>query len=88
MVSYLFFCQFAMVALVWLCVMLHWVWPNDPATACPTTLEPAPPLPERHREFRTNLAGRPNNKYLVHISSMQWKISGLPVAGIADHYKP
>ena len=49
MVSDLFFYQLLLVALVWLCVMLHWVWPSDPAM-CPTTPEPTPPLPKRHRE--------------------------------------
>ncbi len=46
MVSPLFFYQLVLVALVWLCVMLHVLWPSDPAT-CPTTLPP--PLPKRHR---------------------------------------
>src|SRR6266705_3251096 len=50
MVSALFFYQLVLVALVWLCVMLHWAWPSDPATACPTTREPTPPLRKRHRE--------------------------------------
>jgi hypothetical protein len=50
MVSPLFFYQLVLVTLVWLCVMLHWAWPSDPATACPTTREPTPPRPKRHRE--------------------------------------
>jgi hypothetical protein len=50
MVSALFFYQLVLVALVWLCVMLQWAWPSDPATTCPTALEPTPPLPKRHRE--------------------------------------
>ena len=49
-VSELFFYQLALIALLWLCVMLHWAWPSDPATACPTPLEPTPPEPKRHRE--------------------------------------
>jgi IS1 family transposase len=48
MVSHLFFYQLVLVALVWLCVMLHWAWPSDPAAACPTTPEPTPPPPKRH----------------------------------------
>jgi hypothetical protein len=39
MVSPLFFYQLVLVALVWLCVMLHWAWPSDPATVRLTTLE-------------------------------------------------
>jgi IS1 family transposase len=50
MVSHLFFYQLTLIALVWLCLMLQWAWPSDPATACPTTREPTPPLPKRHRE--------------------------------------
>ena len=49
MVSHLFFYQLVLIALIWLWVMLQWAWPSDPAAACPTTLEPPPPLPKRHR---------------------------------------
>src|SRR2546426_7881203 len=50
MVSHLFFYQLVLIALVWLCVMLQWAWPSDPAAACPPPLEPTPPRPKRHRE--------------------------------------
>src|SRR5499433_2578531 len=50
MVSHLFFYQLVLVALVWLCVMLHWAWPSDSAAACPPPLEPIPLPPKRHRE--------------------------------------
>jgi hypothetical protein len=50
MVSHLFFYQLTLIALVWLCVMLHWVWPSNSAAACPPPLEPPPPRPKRHRE--------------------------------------
>ena len=49
MVSHLFFYQLMLIALVWLCVMLQWVWPSDSATACPTPLAPPPPHPKRNR---------------------------------------
>ena len=48
MVSPLFFYQLVLVALVWLCLMLQWAWPSDPAT-CPPIPEPPPPEPKRHR---------------------------------------
>jgi hypothetical protein len=32
MIRNLFFYQLVLVALVWLCVMLHWAWPSDCAT--------------------------------------------------------
>jgi hypothetical protein len=44
MVSALFFSQLVLVALVWLCLLLHGAWPSDSAVAYPTTLEPTPPL--------------------------------------------
>jgi IS1 family transposase len=49
MVSHLFFYQLTLIALVWLCLMLHWMWPSDSA-ACPTIPEPLPPPPTRKRE--------------------------------------
>ena len=49
MVSPLFFSQLVLLALVWLCVMLQWAWPSDPAAACPP-LELPPLLPKRSRE--------------------------------------
>jgi IS1 family transposase len=50
MVSHLFFYQLVLIVLVWLCVMLQWAWPSDPAAVYPTTLELTPPPPKRHRE--------------------------------------
>src|SRR5215469_5246690 len=50
MVSHLFFYQLTLIALVWLCVMLQWVWPSDPTAVCPTTPEPPPPPLKRNRE--------------------------------------
>src|SRR5216683_2818023 len=50
MVSHLFFYHLVLVALVWLCLMLQWAWPSDPAAVGPTASEPTPPLPKRRRE--------------------------------------
>src|SRR5712691_2848013 len=50
MVSHLLFSQLVLIALVWLCVMLHWAWPSDPAAACPTPPAPIPPVPKPNRE--------------------------------------
>ncbi len=50
MVSHLFFYQLVLIALVWLCVMLQWAWPSDPAAACPPPPELLPLLPKRKRE--------------------------------------
>jgi IS1 family transposase len=50
MVPNLFFYQLGLVALVWLCVMLHWAWPSGCATASLIPSQPTPPQPKRHRE--------------------------------------
>ena len=47
MVPNLFFYQLAVVALVGLCVMLHWVWPSDRATVQPTPPQSMPPRRKR-----------------------------------------
>ena len=49
MVSHLFFYQLVLLALGWLCVMLHWAWPSDTAPVWPTTPEPPPPRRMRKR---------------------------------------
>ena len=49
MVPDFFFSQLALIALVWLYLMLHWVWPSDPA-ACSTTAAFSSPRPKPKRE--------------------------------------
>ncbi len=50
MVSELFFYQLVLIALLWLCFMLHWVWPSDGGATSPTPSQPTPPLRRRSRE--------------------------------------
>jgi hypothetical protein len=50
MVSDLFFYQLGLITLVWLCLMLHWVWPSAATDACPTPPGLPSPVPKRHRE--------------------------------------
>src|SRR5215471_18756149 len=50
MVSHLFFSQLVLIALVWLCVMLHWAWPSHPAPVWLATPEPPGPRPKRKQE--------------------------------------
>jgi hypothetical protein len=71
MVSALFFYQLVLVALVWLCVMLHWAWPSDPATVCPTPPEPPSPRPQRHHE-PTTLCGPHHKASLRRLCARQW----------------
>ena len=49
MVSDLFFYQLVLIALVWLCLMLQWVWPSDRRTVPDATAHPRP-RHKRHRE--------------------------------------
>jgi hypothetical protein len=50
MVSPLFFYQLVLVALVWQCLMLHWVWPSDCAIAHPAPPHSTPPRRQRSHE--------------------------------------
>jgi IS1 family transposase len=70
MVSHLFFYQLTLVALVWLCVMLHVLWPSDPAT-CPTPLPP--PLPKRNRDPKpfAGLTTKPHCDACEHASALR-----------------
>src|SRR5712691_284172 len=72
MVSPLFFYQLVLVALVWLCLMLHWVWPSDPAAVCPPAPEPTPPVPKRHREITpfAGLTTKPPCDVCAHASDL------------------
>src|SRR5215470_9251082 len=65
MVSHLFFYQLVLVALVWLCVMLHWAWPSNPAPVWPATPESLPPRPKRTRAPRpfAGLTTKPHCAY-------------------------
>ena len=79
MVSHLFFSQLVLIALVWLCLMLQWTWPSDPAT-CPPTPEPSPPVPKRQRE-RTPCAGlttKPHCDACVYASDLRPEASCPP----------
>src|SRR5262245_46966944 len=72
MVSHLFFYQLVLVALVWLCLMLQWAWPSDPATCSPPP-EPTPPVPKRPRERRpfAGLTTKPHCDACAHASDLR-----------------
>jgi hypothetical protein len=46
----LFFSPWGLLALVWLCCMLHWVWLSDRLTVPSPRGQPTSPRPKRHRE--------------------------------------
>ena len=71
MVSHLFFYQLTLIALVWLCIMLQWVWPSDPTPVGPTTPESSPPPPKRHRESPpfAGLTTKPHCDACAHASA-------------------
>jgi hypothetical protein len=62
MVSPLFFSQLMRIALVWLCLILHGLWPSDPVAACATTLESLRPRRKRRREPQP-FVGLPTKPY-------------------------
>jgi IS1 family transposase len=72
MVPDLFFYQLVLIALVWLCLMLQWAWPSDPAT-CPPIPEPTPPVPKRHRERKpfAGLTKKPHCDAWAHASDLR-----------------
>jgi IS1 family transposase len=49
MVSHLFFYQLMVIALVWLCLMLHWLWPSESVAERLTTAQPSPPSRKRSK---------------------------------------
>src|SRR5438093_10359226 len=49
MVSNLFFDQLMLIALVWLCLMLHGLWPSEPAAERLPTAPPIPPSRKRSK---------------------------------------
>ena len=85
MVPDLFFSQLVLVALGWLCLMLHWAWPSNPATACPTTLEPTLPRPKRRREPQpfAGLTTKPHCDACAHVSTPRPHTPSAPPPRIA-----
>ena len=53
MVSNLFFYQLALIALLWLCLLLHYAWPSDRAAIRSTPPELTPPRRKRHRDLKS-----------------------------------
>jgi IS1 family transposase len=71
MVSELFFSQLTLIALLWLCCMLHWVWLSDRPTVPSPLPHPTPPRRTRHRAPKpfTGLTTRPHCDACAHASA-------------------
>ena len=80
MVPDLFFYQLVLVALMWLCLMLHWVWPSDHAAACPTTPPSTLPSRKRSREPKpfAGLTRKPHCDACAHVSAPRPHASAAP----------
>jgi len=73
MVSDLFFYQLVLIALVWLCLMLPWVWPSDCATV--------PSMPPRRLRAPTLFAGLTTKPYCdacTHTSDLRLNAPSSP----------
>jgi hypothetical protein len=80
MVSDLFFYQLMLIALLWLCVMLHWVWPSDSTIVSPTILPATLPPPKRSREPKpfAGLTRKPHCDACAHASDSRPHASSAP----------
>src|SRR2546426_5585348 len=52
MVSHLFFYQLVLLGLLWLCIMLHYAWPNECAGGEQRPSKPLPPPRKRSRDLK------------------------------------
>ncbi len=71
MVSELFFYQLALIALLWLCWMLHWVWPSDRPTVSSPRPQPTALRRTRYREPKpfAGLTTKPHCDACAHTSA-------------------
>ena len=80
MVSELFFYQLALIALLWLCCMLHGVWPSDRPTVPSPLPQPTPLRPKRRREPKpfAGLTTKPHCDACEHRSDSHPQTSSSP----------
>ena len=80
MVSELFFYQLALIALLWLCCMLHWVWPSDHSTVPTPRPQPTPPRRTRHREPKpfAGLTTKPHCDACAHAHDLRPHVPSAP----------
>jgi hypothetical protein len=80
MVPDLFFYQLVLVALVWVCLLLHGAWPSDRATTSPTPPQPTPPPRKRRREPKpfAGLTHKPHCAACEQARAPQPQVSSAP----------
>ena len=73
MISALFFYQLALIALLWLCCMLHWVWLSDRPMVPSRPPHPTPPRRKRRREPKpfVGLTRKPPCDACAHASGLR-----------------
>src|SRR5215831_19080972 len=80
MVSNLFFYQLALLALLWLCLLLHYAWPSDRAAIRPTPPALTPPRRKRHRALTSfkGLTTKPHCDACEHTSAPHPHVPSAP----------
>src|SRR5262245_43054728 len=93
MVPALFFSQVVLIALVWLCLTRHGMWPSDPAPGPPTPA-PTPPMLKPHRAHKslTGLTTQPHGDACTPASDLHLEAPRHPAAcppgGAAARWTP
>jgi IS1 family transposase len=80
MISALFFYQLALIALLWLCCMLHWVWLSDRPMVPSRPPHPTPPRRKRSREPKpfAGLTRKPPCDSCAHASGLRPQAPSAP----------
>ena len=80
MVSNLFFYQLALLALLWVWLLLHYAWPSDRAAIRPTPPALRPPRRKRHRDLPSfaGLTTKPHCDACEHGSDLRPEVPHTP----------
>jgi len=88
MVSELFFYPLVLIALLWLCLMLHCAWPSDRTTAHSTSSHPIPSRRQRQREPKpfAGLTTKPHGNACALTSASQPHAPSVPPPRIVAQF--
>ena len=75
MVSNLVFYQLALIALLWVFLMLSWVWPSEPAAARPMPPTSVPP-PRKRSTAPKPFAGLTQHVFFGYAAIFQKQLAG------------